>query len=174
MDIPVPQGGGRHADLQGFLRGHSSTGVEQIVDTPGGGLHRPGQSSSSADEPGEGVFRTFPQNKKSATLGPHSSLRVPASVSSSTLAAQLEAEEAKEKEERKAKYEEKMLVVNRRVRDGTATPAEEAAWRRWMGLDCGGSSSSSVKRRKKKKRRKWRRVTTWQYWRRRSLRSCRP
>ena len=31
---------------------------------PGGGLHRPGQSSSSADEPGKGVFRTFPQNKK--------------------------------------------------------------------------------------------------------------
>ena len=43
------------------------------------------------------------------------------------------AEEAKEKEERKAKFEDKMLVVNRRVRDGTATPAEEAAWRRWMG-----------------------------------------
>ena len=32
VDIPVPQGGGRHADLQGFLRGQSSTGVEQIVD----------------------------------------------------------------------------------------------------------------------------------------------
>ena len=61
VDIPVPQGGGRHADLQGFLRGQSSTGAEQIVDIPGGGLHRPGQSSSSADEPGEGVFRTFPQ-----------------------------------------------------------------------------------------------------------------
>ena len=44
-----------------------------------------------------------------------------------------EAEEAKEKEDRKAKFEEKMLVVNRRVRDGSATPAEEAAWRRWMG-----------------------------------------
>ena len=64
VDIPVPQGGGRHADLQGFLRGKSSTGAEQIVDIPGGGLHRPGQSSSSADEPGKGVFRTFPQNKK--------------------------------------------------------------------------------------------------------------
>ena len=65
-----------------------------------------------------------------------------------------EAEEAKEKEERKAKFEEKMLVVNRRVRDGTATPAEEAAWRRWMGLVPGSSSSSSGKRRKRKKRRK--------------------
>ena len=65
-----------------------------------------------------------------------------------------EVEEAKEKEERKAKFEEKMLVVNRRVRDGTATPAEEAAWRRWMGLVPGSSSSSSGKRRKRKKRRK--------------------
>ena len=44
-----------------------------------------------------------------------------------------EAEEAKAKEERKAKYEAKMQVINRRVRDGTATPAEEAAWRRWIG-----------------------------------------
>ena len=64
VDIPVPQGGGRHADLQGFLRGQSSTGVEQIVDIPGGGLHRPGQSSSSADEPGVGGFSHFSPNKK--------------------------------------------------------------------------------------------------------------
>ena len=68
---------------------------------PGGGLQdfRPVQSSSSsshfpagilgdADEPGEGVFRTFPQLKKSAKLGPHSSPRVHASVSSSTPAPQ--------------------------------------------------------------------------------------
>ena len=48
VDIPVPQGGGRHADLQGFLRRQSSTGAEQIVDIPGGGLHRPGQSSSAS------------------------------------------------------------------------------------------------------------------------------
>ena len=41
------------------------------------------------------------------------------------------------REERKAKLEEKMLG---RVRDGTATPAEEAAWRRWMGITPGSSS----------------------------------
>ena len=78
VDIPVPQGGGRHADLQGFLRGPSATGVEQIVDIPGGGLQdfRPGQSSSAsssspagvhedADEPGEGFFsHFFPTQKK--------------------------------------------------------------------------------------------------------------
>ena len=77
VDIPVPSGGGRHADLQGFLRGQSSTGVEQIVDSPGGGLQgfRPGQISSAsfsspsgvheiADEPGEGFFAVFPDQKK--------------------------------------------------------------------------------------------------------------
>ena len=69
-----------------------------------------------------------------------------------------EAEEAKEKKERKAKYGEKMLAINRRVRDDPATPAEEAAWRHWMGLVRGGSSSSSSVKRKKKKRR--RRVTS--------------
>ena len=78
-----------------------STRAEQIVDIPCGGLQdfRPGQSSSSsshfpagilgdADEPGEGFFRTFNQHKKSAKLGPHSSPRVHASVSSSTPAPQ--------------------------------------------------------------------------------------
>ena len=65
-----------------------------------------------------------------------------------------EAEEVKAREERKAKFEEKMLVINRRVRDGAATPAEEAAWRRWMGIAPGSSSSTSGKRRKRKKRRK--------------------
>ena len=65
-----------------------------------------------------------------------------------------EAEEVKAREERKAKLEEKMLVINRRVRDGAATPAEEAAWRRWMGIAPGSSSSTSGKRRKRKKRRK--------------------
>ena len=87
VDIPVPGRGGRSSGLQGFLPGQDSTAllsseeriseriVEQIVDIPGGGLQdfRPGQSSSSSshfpagvpgalDEPGQGVFRTLPQN----------------------------------------------------------------------------------------------------------------
>ena len=62
----------------------------------GGGLQdfRPGQSSTSSlhvpagvlevlDEPGEGIFRTF-QNKKSATLGPHSGSELSADFTSST------------------------------------------------------------------------------------------
>ena len=36
-----------------------------------------------------------------------------------------------EKEEGEAKFEEKMLEINRRVRNGAATPAQEAAWRGW-------------------------------------------
>ena len=117
VGIPVPQGFGGKRRLQGLLPEQSSTAtpsskkrisertVEQNVDIPvsGGGLHgsRPGQGSSSsshspagvqddADEPGEGVFRTFPQHKEeSAKLASHSSPRVPASVSPSTRAAQL-------------------------------------------------------------------------------------
>ena len=65
--------------------------MEQIVDTPssGGGL---GQESSSSAGPADEdftlvFFALFPVGK-SAQLGPHSSPMVPASVSSSTLAAQ--------------------------------------------------------------------------------------
>ena len=100
VDIAVPGGGGRLADIQGFLCGQSSTGVEQIVDIPNGGLHgsRPGQGSPAsssfqspaasdddADEPGIGGFRTFPRSKKSAKVTPHSSARVPQHISSSSL-----------------------------------------------------------------------------------------
>ena len=96
VDIPVPGRGGRSSGLQGFLPGEGSTAllssgecisertVEQTVDPPGGGLQdfRPGLSSSysyfpagvpdALDEPGQGGFRTFPQTKKSAKSGLHS------------------------------------------------------------------------------------------------------
>ena len=88
VDIPVPGGGGSSSGLQGLLPRQRSTEspsrkrtseriVEQIVDPVSRGSlpgSLPGQGSSSshspagveerADEPGEGVFRTFPQNKK--------------------------------------------------------------------------------------------------------------
>ena len=81
VDIPVPQGGGRHADLQGFLRGQSSTALqeriserllEQIVaPVSSGGLHgslsghgscsshSPAGVEERADEPGKGFFSHF-------------------------------------------------------------------------------------------------------------------
>ena len=65
--------------------------MEQTVDIPGGGLHRPGQSSSSADEAGEGFFRTFPQIKKSAKGASHSRSALLPESSPSTPAAQQEA-----------------------------------------------------------------------------------
>ena len=104
VDIPVPGLGGRYPGLQGLLSGQSSTAsqvalerlseriAEQIVDFPvsRGGLpvFRPGQGSSSSshdparvsealDEPGEWVFRTFPQIQKSATQPPHSGSALP-------------------------------------------------------------------------------------------------
>ena len=132
VDIPVPQGGGRHADLQGFLRGQNSTGVEQIVDIPDGVLHRPGQSSSSADGLGKGVFRTFPQNKKSAELGSHSGSELLPESSPSTPAAQL-------KEEM-----EVLFAVPLQLR----TPAQRARLRELV------IASSQARRRKRKKRRK--------------------
>ena len=115
VDIPVPGGGGSISGLQGFSSGQSSTAtpsskkriseriVEPIVD-PGssGRLHGslPGQGSSSshspagvekrADDPGEGFLRTFPQNKRSAKVAPHSGSELPPHSSSWTPAAQLE------------------------------------------------------------------------------------
>ena len=81
VDFPVPGGGGRPADLQGFHPEQSSTTSpfsQQIVDIPvlSGGLQgfRPGQGSAAsssshspsgvhedANGPGEGFFRTFTQ-----------------------------------------------------------------------------------------------------------------
>ena len=110
VDISVPQGGGGPSSgLQGFSSGQSSTAspsskkriseriVEQIVDPVSSGRlqgssssHSPAGDEERADEPGKGVFRTFPKNKKSAKLASHSSQRVPAGASPSTPAAQLE------------------------------------------------------------------------------------
>ena len=72
--------------------------MEQIVDSRavGGGLQefRPGQGSSASSSvspghAGEGVFRTFLQNQKSAKWSPHSGSKLSADFTSSTPAAQL-------------------------------------------------------------------------------------
>ena len=104
--IPVPDRGGRNVGLQGFSPRQSSTAqlasqkrsseriVEQIVDSRvlGGGLQdfRPVQgssasSSSSREHAGEGVFRTFPELKKSPKLGSHSLSELLPESSPSTL-----------------------------------------------------------------------------------------
>ena len=106
VDNPVPGRGEGISGLQGFFPGQSSTAptVAQIVDIPGGSLqgshpgqgspvsssfHSPAGSDDDADEPGKGVFRTFPQNKKSAKVTSHSGSELPPHPSSSTAAAQL-------------------------------------------------------------------------------------
>ena len=88
VDIPVPGGGGRLADLQGFHPEQNPTvqSAEQLVDlpVPGGGLQgfRPGQGSTAssscshspagvhedANEPDEGGFCTCPRPEKSAKV----------------------------------------------------------------------------------------------------------
>ena len=106
VDIPVPQGGGGRVgdrSLQGFP-GQSSTAycgadfpaatAEQNVDIPvprgDRTLHPASTSSVLPVTASQGVFRTFPQNKKSAELGSHSGSELPPHPSSSTAAAQLE------------------------------------------------------------------------------------
>ena len=108
VDIPVPGGGGSVSSLHGFLPGQRSTSspsrkriseriVEQIVDPvsrgslPGSSSsHSPAGDEERADEPGKGVFRTFPQIKKSAKVTSHPGSELPPHPSSWTAAAQLE------------------------------------------------------------------------------------
>ena len=106
VDIPVRQGGGGRVgvrSLQGFP-GQSSTAycgadfpaatAEQNVDIPvprGDRTLLPASSSSVLPvTANQGVFRTFPQIKKSAKLASHSGSELPPHPSSSTAAAQLE------------------------------------------------------------------------------------
>ena len=57
-------------------------------------------------------------------------------------------------------HEEKVLLLNRRVRhDLPLTAAEHAAWRRWIMADPAASSSSSAGKRRKRKKRKKRKLT---------------
>ena len=112
VEIPVPRPHGA-GDFQGFSRGQGSTAfAEQIDDFPvsGGGQNFQavqGSAASSSDLPGqavEGVFRTFPQNKKSATQPPHSTSALPPHSSPWTPAPYdasmvLEEEEEEEEEE---------------------------------------------------------------------------
>ena len=115
LTFQFPGRGGGISGLHGSLPGQSSTAlpsleriseriVEQNVEFPvGGGLQDflPGQSSSatssspagvrgSADRPVEGVFRTFPQIKKSATVGSHSGSELLPESSPSTPAAHVD------------------------------------------------------------------------------------
>ena len=185
VDIPVPGGGGSVPGLQGFLPGQSSTApsssskkrisertVEQIVRFPGEGLQdsRPGQfspasssfqspagSDDDANEPGDGVFRTFPHGKKVRSAG-RVSADLPRHISSWTPAAYEQSRGSHEQEvkmeKKKAEYERRMIVLNQRVADGLPIdPKDFEAWRRWSGLPP-SSSYSSGKRRKRKKRRK--------------------
>ena len=98
IDIPVPRGHGDRGGLQGSLPRQTSAALfpwNRTVDIPAGGglqdfLPDPGASSSSAvsrDERRYGVFRTFPQVKKSAKSAGSPSAELLREVSSWTPAA---------------------------------------------------------------------------------------
>ena len=122
VDTPVRPGGA--GDLQGFPRGQGSTAfLEQIAEfpVPVGGQQdfQPvqGSAASSSDLPGQagqGVFRTFPQNKKSAKiprtqgseLPPHSSPWTPAPYEASMVLEEEEEEEEECEEDFEVEYVE--------------------------------------------------------------------
>ena len=114
VDNPASRGRGRRGGIQGFFPGQSSTA--DAVDTPPRGdlqgfLPGEGSSASSshspgaADEAGQGVFRTFPRDKKSATVPPHSVSELPPHSSSWTSAAYA-LPTVLEKEERRRRVQE--------------------------------------------------------------------
>ena len=114
--------------------------------------------TSDANEPGDGVFRTFPHGKKVRSAG-QVSADLPRHISSWTPAAYEQSRGSHEQEveiekKKKAEYERRMIDINQRVADGLPIgPKEYEAWRRFSGLPP-SSSYSSGKRRKRKKRSK--------------------
>ena len=110
VDNPVRPGGA--GDLQSFPRGQGSTAfLEQIADFPDPVGDQQdfqpvqGSAASSSDLPGQagqGVFRTFPQNKKSAKIPRTQGSELPPHSSPWTLApyeASMVLEEEEEEEE---------------------------------------------------------------------------
>ena len=142
VDNPVRPGG--VGDLQSLPRGQGSTAfLELIADFPDpvGGQQdfQPvqGSAASSSDLPGQagqGVFRTFPQNKKSAKiprtqgseLPPHSSPWTPAPCEASMV---LEEEEEEEEEKCEEDFEVEYVEYDDRLwgREWVAARAQDRA-----------------------------------------------
>ena len=142
VDNPASRGRGRRGGIQGFFPGQSSTAGAVDIPVPRGVLQGflPGEGSSAsssyspgaADDAGQGYFRTFPLDKKSATVPPHSWSELPPHSSSWTSAAYA-LPTVLEKEERR-----------RRVQEEAAEAMDQAR----LLLE------QAVKRRKRKKKRK--------------------
>ena len=146
VDIPVAGGSGAGGGLSGFLPVLQRCSRPSVSPNPGGGLQNfqpvqdsPVSSSVSHGHAGEGVSRTFPQMKKSATLParscsalpPHSSPWTPAPYGVPMV---LEEEEEEESELDEAEeVEEVALAVEYVECDG-----------RWWGKSGARRRSSSA------------------------------
>ena len=84
-----------------------------------------------------------------------------------TLALQKKMEDEEERrmvvaQQQEEKHEERMLALNRRVRDDLPlTAAEHAAWRQWMGLASSSTAAGKRRKRKKKRRRKLPKISSF-------------
>ena len=147
----------RAGDLQGFLRGQGSTAFsEQIPEfpDPGGGREdfQPvqGSAASSSDLPGQagqGVFRTFPQNQKSATQPPHSRSELPPHSSPWTPApydaSMVLEEEEEEEEECEEDFEVEYVEYNDRLWGREWVPARQRyCW--WLAAADGSQAGHTM------------------------------
>ena len=145
VDIPAPRGRGRGGGLQDFSQDSSTAAADDDIPVPRGDLQGflPGQGftassslSGTADEAGQGVFRTFPHGKKVRSAG-QVSADLPRHVSPWTPSA-YDVSMGPDEEI------DELLAIPMELR----TPAQRARLFELISASC------RVRRRKRKKRRK--------------------